>query len=785
MPPTLRLDLNVILPEAPDARDGCVSRVIALLQPEAGVLDAHVVSPPKVPSPMLCVHYDPSVISLSGIAQRLRSAGAEVTARYGHHVLPLRTVTSEDAGGRIEATLRGQPGVVAVSVDLAGQHVRVEFDRTQTTSDALADALHRLGYGPSTSAAPAPGWYARNQELAWSLAAAVFLIVAWVGERFAGWPRGVLAALYAGAYGFGAFDLVRHAVKDLRAGAFRPDIDLLMLLAATGAAVLGEWAEGAFLLVLFSLAHALEHYALDRARGAIRALADLAPPRARVIVDGREEDVPVEQVRPGAVVLVRPAERIPVDGTVVSGQSAVNQAPITGESLPVDKGVGDEVFAGTVNGDGALEIRTTRAVGDRTLDRIITLVAEAQTQKAPTQQFAERFSRIFVPVVLVADVLVIVVPPLLGMWTWSTSIYRGMGLLVAATPCALALGTPSAILAGIAQAARHGVLIKGGAHLENLGRIRALAVDKTGTVTVGQPEVTDVLAVDGTADELLRVAAAVEQKSQHPLAEAIVRRAHAQQLDLPVAGDLESLTARGVRSHVDGDTVEIGTARLWTERDLQVPEAIEVHVARLQANGRSTVIVKHGARWLGVIGIADQPRPGVRAIFERLRARGVSPIVMLTGDNSGVARAIGQAIGVDDVRADLLPEDKVKVVQKLMARHEFVGMLGDGVNDAPALANATVGIAMGAAGTAAALEAADVALMADDLGALPFAVGLARQTRAIIQQNLVVSLAVIAILVVATTTGVVGIGPAVVLHEGSTLVVIANALRLLAFRDRA
>ena len=514
-------------------------------------------------------------------------------------------------------------------------------------------------------------------------------------------------------------------------------------------------------------------------------MADLAPPRARVIVDGREEDVPVEQVRPGAVVLVRPAERIPVDGTVVSGQSAVNQAPITGESLPVDKGVGDEVFAGTVNGDGALEIRTTRAVGDRTLDRIITLVAEAQTQKAPTQQFAERFSRIFVPVVLVADVLVIVVPPLLGMWTWSTSIYRGMGLLVAATPCALALGTPSAILAGIAQAARHGVLIKGGAHLENLGRIRALAVDKTGTVTVGQPEVTDVLAVDGTADELLRVAAAVEQKSQHPLAEAIVRRAHAQQLDLPVAGDLESLTARGVRSHVDGDTVEIGTARLWTERDLQVPEAIEVHVARLQANGRSTVIVKHGARWLGVIGIADQPRPGVRAIFERLRARGVSPIVMLTGDNSGVARAIGQAIGVDDVRADLLPEDKVKVVQKLMARHEFVGMLGDGVNDAPALANATVGIAMGAAGTAAALEAADVALMADDLGALPFAVGLARQTRAIIQQNLVVSLAVIAILVVATTTGVVGIGPAVVLHEGSTLVVIANALRLLAFRDRA
>jgi Cd2+/Zn2+-exporting ATPase len=448
----------------------------------------------------------------------------------------------------------------------------------------------------------------------------------------------------------------------------------------------------------------------------------------------------------------------------------------------VEKTEGDPVFAGTVNGDGALEVVTTRAAGDRTLDRVVKLVEEAQTQKAPTQRFTERFERIFVPAVLVADLLLIVVPPLLGLMDWGTSFYRGMALLVAASPCALALGTPAAVLAGIARAAQRGVLIKGGAHLENLGTLRAVALDKTGTLTVGEPEVTDLVPMAGTsADELLRVAAAVERRSQHPLAQAVVRKAESSALVLPGAGELQSVTARGVRSVVEGASVEIGSLRLWEDASVPVPDEVATAVRTLQEAGRSIIVVRHGARWLGVLGVADQPRPGVREVLNQLRALGLNPLVMLTGDNRGVGDAVGREVGVDEVRADLLPEDKLTIIREMLAQHGQVAMIGDGVNDAPALANATVGIAMGGAGTAVALETADVALMGDDLGKLPFAVGLSRKARAVIRQNLYISLGVIAVLIVVTTTGIFGIGPAVAVHEGSTLLVIANALRLLAY----
>jgi Cd2+/Zn2+-exporting ATPase len=713
-------------------------------------------------------------------------------------VLTIRAIDAEDAARRIEHALLGIDGVLAASVSLPAQRARLEFDRTRTTVDALRAELTRMGYAsappvahqagccqPKDPVAEGAGWYGRNKELAWSLAAGLLLAAAWSGERWIGLAPSGAVALYLASYGFGGWDLTRHWLGSLRKGRLSFDIDLLMLLAAIGAAVLGEWLEGAFLLFLFSLAHALEHYALGRARGAIRALADLAPPVARVMRGEQVVEVPVEEVAPEDTVVVRPAERIPVDGVVRSGSSAVNQAPITGESVPVDKAPGDEVFAGTVNGEGALFIATTRAAGDRTLDRVIKLVEEAQTQKAPTQQFTERFERIFVPAVLVADLLLIVVPPLLGLWDWSTSFYRGMALLVASSPCALALGTPSAVLAGIAQAARNGVLIKGGAHLENLGTLRALAFDKTGTLTVGSPEVTDVVPAAGvTESELLSVSAAVEQHSQHPLAQAVVRRAGADRLELPKAGPLESITARGVRSVVAGETVEIGSLRLWQEQGVEIAAEMLAAVERLQAGGRSTMVVRRGPRWLGVLGVADRPREGVRENLDRLRALGLGPLVMLTGDNRGVGEAIGREVGVDEVKAELLPEDKVTAIRELLGQHGQVAMIGDGVNDAPALAHATVGIAMGGAGTAVALETADVALMGDDLGKLPFAVGLSRRARAIIRQNLYLSLAVIALLVVATTTGFFGIGLAVVAHEGSTLVVIANALRLLGYRGR-
>ncbi len=631
---------------------------------------------------------------------------------------------------------------------------------------------------------PAPSARGRpDGQLALSLACGVLLLAAWLGERLLDLPHAWAVALYIVAGICGAWELVRTNIALLRTGRYRADIDLLMLLAAVGAAGLGEWVEGTFLLFLFSLANALEHYAMGRATGAIKALGELTPPMARLIgADGSDALVPVEQVTRGAIVLVRPAERVPVDGVVYSGRSTVDQAPITGESVPVDKGPGDQVYAGTVNGQGALQIETTRVAGERTLDHIIRLVAEAQAKKARTEQLTARFERVFVPIVLVAAAVLIVGPPLVGVWTWSTSIYRGLALLVAASPCALALGTPAAILSGIAQAARHGVLVKGGAQLEALGMVRVLTVDKTGTLTIGRPEVTDVLPLDADAATLLTVAAAVERQSQHPLAEAIVRRAEADGLSLPASGPLESVTARGVRAEVEGAVVEIGSLRMWAGTDEEAPPRVREAVAALQAKARSTIVVRHGVRWLGVIGLADTPRPHARRALESIRRLGVAPIVMLTGDNADVAAAIGREVGVDEIRAHLLPDEKAIAIEELGRQYGSVAMIGDGVNDAPALARAAVGIAMGAAGTAAALEAADVALMSDDIGQVPFAIGLARQTRRIILQNLTIALGVIALLILSTTSGLIGIGPAVVFHEGSTLVVIANALRLLAYR---
>lgn len=789
----LRLDLALVLPEVPDERDACVQRLGALLKNRVGILSTHTFTNEAI-KPQICIHYDSDLITLAQAERLARAAGAEMTGQFGHAILPIRVVDAEDASSRIENELKKADGVVAASVSLPAQVVRVEFERSKTSAEAVSAALEKMGYAPSaarearrTETLPRGrlrGWYGANRELTWSLIAGALLLTAWVGERWLALPQPIAIGIFIVSYAFGGFDLVRHSFSALRSGKFAFDIDLLMLLAAIGAAALGEWAEGAFLIFLFSLAHALEHYALGRARKAIEALSELAPPMARVLRDGREVETPVAEVAVGDIVAVRPAERIPTDGKVRAGRSSVNQAPITGESVPVDKAQDDEVFAGTINGEGALEVVTTRAAGDRTLDRVVKLVQEAQTQKAPTQRFTERFERIFVPLVLVADVLLIVVPPLIGWLSWADSFYRGMALLVASSPCALALGTPSAVLAGIAQAARRGVLIKGGEYLENLGKLKAIALDKTGTLTVGKPEITELVpASGGSAEELLRVAAAVERRSQHPLAQAVVRRAESDQITLPDAGELQSITARGVRSSVEGKVVEIGSLKLWAQDGIAIPDDIKNAVIALQGQGQSVMVVRHGDQWLGTIGVSDRPRPGVREILDLLRKLGIRPIVMLTGDNKGVGEAIAKEVGVDEIRADLLPEDKVTAIQELLKAHQQVAMVGDGVNDAPALANATVGIAMGGAGTAAALETADAALMSDDLSRLPFAVGLSRQARSIIRQNLYISLGVIVLLVLATTTGKAGIGLAVLVHEGSTLVVIANALRLLTYKN--
>ena len=647
------------------------------------------------------------------------------------------------------------------------------------------------------------GPFGEASELVFSLAAGVLTMVGWgLGKMDV--PARIPTALFVGAYVFGSWFTVQEVVVALRAKRF--EIDFLMLVAAIGAAALGNGFEGGLLLFLFTLGHALEGYAMGKARKAIEALSKLAPATAIRIGGegvGGEAEVPVANLVVGDHVLVKPNTRVPADGFVLSGTSSVDQAPITGESVPVEKSPVDDpaaagrnpealppanrVFAGTINGPSALTVAVTRAANDSTLARVVKMVAEAETQKSATQRFTDRFERIFVPTILVGVVALLFSGFVIDE-PFAKSFYRAMAVLVAASPCALAIATPSAVLAGVARAARGGVLVKGGAHLESLGLIDVIAFDKTGTLTEGKPKLTDVIAGKGASDaELLRVALAVEKSSDHPLAIAIVSGAGER---LPngsaeptlAAEAVEAIVGFGVRATVDGQAVLIGKPGLFT-KDGALPSDIVAAVTTLHATGRTLMIVKAGDRFLGVLGVMDTPRKNARAVVAELHELGVSRTMMLSGDNQTVAEAVASTIGITSVRGDLLPEDKVKIVAELARSSKGIAMVGDGVNDAPAMAHATVGIAMGAGGSDVALETADVALMADDLSALPFAVGLSRSARGIIRQNMWMSLGMVAFLIPATILGFAKIGVAVAMHEGSTILVVINALRLLAYRD--
>ncbi|MBX9461107.1 MAG: heavy metal translocating P-type ATPase [Brevundimonas sp.] len=665
-------------------------------------------------------------------------------------------------------------------------------DRATEPHDHESGGAHAHGEG---------GILGPNTELIFALASGGALGVGFAIEKLAsGHPAWLPLALFIVAYGFGGFFTVREAVENLRRKRF--EIDTLMLVAATGAAALGAWAEGALLLFLFSIGHSLENYAMGRAKRAIEALADLAPRTAHVRRDGQVVELPVEQLEVGDTVVVRPNERLPADGFVVVGATSINQAPVTGESMPVDKqavadpaaararpaqiGAASLVFAGTINGAGAIEIETTRKSSDTTLAKVVRMVSEAETQKSPTQRFTDRFERIFVPLVLALAFV------LLFAWVvvdepFRDSFYRAMAVLVAASPCALAIATPSAVLSGVARAARAGVLIKGGAPLENLGSLNAIAFDKTGTLTEGRPRITDIVPVRGSREEeLLATAVAVERLSDHPLAEAIARDGGERlgKIAIPAATDLESLTGRGVTASLEGETIWIGKPEMFgVDGVAPLGDETSSAVARLRLEGRTLMVVRRGARDLGVIGLLDTPRAAAKPTLAALRALGVQRMIMISGDHQNAAQAIAGQVGLTDAWGDLMPEDKVEAIKRLRADGK-IAMVGDGVNDAPAMATATVGIAMGAAGSDVALETADVALMSDDLSQLPFTVGLSRRTRGIILQNLIVSLGVVAFLVPATILGL-GIGPAVALHEGSTLLVVINALRLLGYRDPA
>lgn len=792
----VKFDLPLLLPNI-DEQDSCVTLLTDWLTLIKGIEHVHIVK--ENGTSRLCLHYDPNLVTLGRVQRLAQEAGFGVSNRYRHEQIAIAHLTSADAADLVTGTLTALPGMLHAHANYAAGIVSVAYDSTELSRATIEQALHSLGVGLAAPTTPpahgeeqdhdhgsAPAFLPHWMQEQWTLllvgAAGIFFLIGWLGELLFNLSPTIALVLFILSYIAGGYDIATHAIPGLLKGKF--DTDILMLAAAAGAAILGEWAEGAFLLFLFSLGHAGEHYALDRARNAVNALGELMPQTARLKQGDRIVEVPVSSLRVDNVVVVRPGDRLPVDGRIVLGESAIDQSPITGESVPVEKDVGDDVFAGTINQNAALEIQVTKLAADNTLSRVMKMVAEAQSQQSPTQQFTSRFTSIFVPAVLSFVALVAVVPPLVGWIPFSESFYRAMLLLVAASPCALAIGTPASVLAGIAQAAKNGVLIKGGVYLEKLGALNVMAFDKTGTLTQGKFTVTDIVPLNGhNANDTLKIAAAVEQQSNHPLAEAVVDAANDKNLSLPVADGLENIAGRGVQSTVDGQSVWIGSLKLFQDAGKTALVAqVSDTVAKLEAEGKTTMVISLNDEPMGVLALADMPRANIRETLAKLRKTGITHLVMLTGDNQTVAQEIARDIGMTDVRAELLPENKLDAIKSLQAKYTNVAMVGDGVNDAPALATATVGIAMGGAGTAVALETADVALMADDLSKLPFAVGLSKASRAIIKQNLAFSLSIIGILLVTSVLGIVPLSGTVALHEGSTLVVVANALRLLKFK---
>lgn len=656
--------------------------------------------------------------------------------------------------------------------------VRVTFDTEVTDARAIEEQLRVLGFPPqplrTRSTLPRP-WH--NPKVLTSAASGLLLLVGWLVAR-AGADSAALALYLASAIS-GAWYFGREAVEEL---IFEREvgIELLMLVAAVVAIVMGQAAEGAMLAFLYSISEAAEGYTEEKTRSAIRALMDLTPKTALVRRDGREETIPVETLRVGDLFIVKPGQSIATDGTVDAGESSVNQAPVTGESVPVYKVAGAQVFAGTINGEGALEVRASRTFADNTVSRIIHMVEEAQEQKGRSQRFIERFGARYSPAVLLAGVLLAVVPSI-ATGEWGRWIERATVFVVSAAPCALVISVPITVVATLGTGARKGVLIKGGVYVEQLAKVSIVALDKTGTLTRGEPEVTTVILArsdEATDDDLLMLAASVERRSQHPLARAIVKHAEARGIRIPDPTGFQSITGLGAAALVGDRRVYVGSPELFTTRLGAELGGLSTEIVRLQEHGNTVVLVGDDLRVDGLIAIRDNLRPNARAALQALKDAGVRRIVMLTGDNERTARAIATEAGVDDVYANLKPDDKVAKVREL-SMHGHVAMVGDGVNDAPALAAATVGVAMGAAGTDVALETADVALMADDLERLAYALTLAKRNQRVVQQNLVLSTVVIAVLVVGAIAGIFNLPIAVLGHEISEFVVIGSGLRML------
>ncbi|MGE0361623.1 MAG: heavy metal translocating P-type ATPase [Vicinamibacterales bacterium] len=708
--------------------------------------------------------------------------GAVACTRCAVHVESVFRVAGMDCAEEVailERRLRPLAGIEALSADVLGQKLHVSHDAAVLSAGRIADAVAETGMRAwleheTPAEVPASAGQTRR------LAAAGAAIAAGLAVQAAAGETPYVVPLFALAIGLAGVQPARRAWASI--GRRSLDIHVLMAVAVIGAMAIGEWAEAATVVALFAVSQWLEVRTMERARESIRAVMTLAPTEARVRHGDHEHLTAVDRVAVGATLVVRPGEKIPLDGLVIAGRSDVNQAPITGESLPVDRGVGDEVFAGTINGRGALDVEVTRLVRDTTLARIVHLVETAQAQRAPAQQFIDRFARWYTPAVVAAAVAVFVVPVLVFAQPAAAWGYRALVLLVVACPCALVISTPVSVVAALATAARHGVLVKGGVYLERLAAIRAVAFDKTGTLTHGAPHVVAVTVHRPEAEaQALAAAAAVESRSEHPVARAVVAAARGRDLDGEAAHDVRALPGLGAEGRWNGHDVVVGNARLMRERGLWM-EAVAAAVARCEAAGQSAVHVAVDGAVVATLAIADRPREVAPDVVRLLRGQGVEHVAMLTGDSAAAAAAVAAAAGVSDVRAGLLPADKMAAIAELRRAHGAVAMVGDGVNDAPALAAADVGIAMGAIGSAAALESADVALMSDELQKIPYTLRLSRAALATIRANVALSVGLKFAVLALAVAGLSTLWMAVLADTGASVLVAANALRLLRHR---
>ena len=775
-----------------DECQNCVLRLKESLEQTKGV---HRVDFPERRDGTLTVSFDPNLINLRRLEDAAGDACSHLADQYCHHMFVIGGLDCADCAKSIERAVSRRPGVLYASVNFASSRLFLESECDKMALEQVVHDVRSLGYQVWTEeeyraqrkrGALRP-YYLRSRRALLTLASFLLLIVGsalWLTTEE---PHALAILFLAAAAIVGGYPVARNAFNTLLR-THNVDMNVLMTVAAVGAAAIGEWVEAALVVALFGLGETLEGWAVERTRGSIQQLMDLSPEEALVRHEDHEERVPVDEVRPGQVVLVKPGARVPLDGVVVGGGSSVDESPITGEAMPRSKTEGDLVYAGTVNQRGSLEVRVTSLARESTIAKLIEMVEEAQGQKAPSQRWVDRFAAYYTPVVMAVAALTVVVPPLLFGEPWGDWIYRGLALLILACPCALVISTPVSIVSAIGAASRQGVLIKGGAHLEAAGALRAVAFDKTGTLTEGLPRVTGVVSFNGAGEEeILLLAASVERDSEHPLAEAIMHAAQTRGLELQRAREFEAIPGRGARARLDGGpTYHVGSPQLFEELGSPLGDRLMALVAERQSRGETVSVVGTADGALGMIGIADEVRPNSRQTVADLREAGIEHVLMLTGDNRRTAAAVADTLDLDGFRAELLPEAKVAAMRELLDEYGHVAMIGDGINDAPALATASVGIAMGAAGTDTALETADIALMADDLTKVPFTIRLSRAARRTVWQNITFALGLKVVATFLVFPGWMTLWMAVLVDTGGSLLVIGNGLRLLRHeKDRS